>query len=300
MSQLSGKYLFVINPIAGDTDKSQLPEQIHKTCEKYAVAFDKIETTGEDDQQTIRETIDSFAPDTVVACGGDGTISLVAKLLLNTDITLGIIPLGSANGLASELNITYSPDADIDYLFAGETRAMDSITINGEHLCLHLSDLGFNARLIKDFEEQEGRGMLGYARAFFESLKKKESRQYIIKSDQNKEPKQVEADMLVIANARSYGTGAVINPKGSISDGFMELVIVKPIPPSAWPSITFDTFFGSIEKSEYVQIIKGTSFEITCDEQEVLQVDGELIGKRSKVTAHMQKHALHIIIPGGT
>lgn len=297
MNQEPRQYLFVVNPISGDTDKSQLPNQIKQSCGQANVRYSIYETQGEEDAANIGKEIERLKPEAVIACGGDGTVGLVAGQLLDNNIALGIIPLGSANGLATELSISYSPSAELSWLFSGQTRQVDVIRINESLLCLHLSDMGFNARIIEEFEKEEVRGMLGYARSFFHSLKQKESQQYRISGKSLPEAIEVSADMIVIANASSYGTGAVINPGSDLSDGQLELVIFKPIPPRHWPSITFETFFGNIHNSEYVDFLRGSAFEIQCPAGEVLQVDGELIGRQQTVQARVLPGALKLLVP---
>lgn len=105
---------------------------------------------------------------------------MIAQLLLNSPAQLGIIPLGSANGLAYELDIEEDVEESLELLMIGNSISMDVIQINDEFICLHLSDLGFNAKMIKDFEESGERGMLSYAKSFFGSLMEKKTNEFRI------------------------------------------------------------------------------------------------------------------------
>jgi diacylglycerol kinase (ATP) len=153
--------LFVINPKSGGTDKAGLDKLIEKQCKKHNYTFDLLFTRGRDDLALIKNTIGEKVPGIVVACGGDGTINLVAKALLGADISLGIMPLGSANGLAHEFRIPEDEIDSLSIIFNEKPKLLDILSINGDKVSLHLSDVGFNAKVIKEFERDQGRGKLG-------------------------------------------------------------------------------------------------------------------------------------------
>lgn len=167
------KLLFIINPKSGNNDKSTLEKQISRVCDKNKKEYALFYTSGKNDKEKIKEKQAEYQADTLVACGGDGTVNMVAQLLLNSETQLGIIPLGSANGLAYELDIEDDVEESLELLMSGNSISMDAIQINDDFICLHLSDLGFNAQMIKDFEESGERGMLSYAKSFFGSLMEK-------------------------------------------------------------------------------------------------------------------------------
>jgi YegS/Rv2252/BmrU family lipid kinase len=287
------KLLFIINPKSGNSDKSQLEEQIKSVCAKNNKEYAVFYTTGENDSEKMRKKISEYQPDTLVACGGDGTVNLVAQLLLNSEIQLGIIPLGSANGLAYELEIEEDIEQSLAIILRGRTISMDAIRINKEFICLHLSDLGFNAKMIREFEESGERGMLAYAKAFFSSLVDKETNEFRIEFIGTE--KIIKAEMIVLANASSYGSGAVINPGSKLDDGSFELVIFKPIPLRDLLSLTLESFLGDIKNSPYVEIYKVEEAKIFCKGAELLQVDGELKGEKKEVKAEVMKGAIKVI-----
>lgn len=287
------KLLFIINPKSGNSNKSNLEKQISIVCNKNKKEYTLFYTTGENDIEKIKEKQSEYQADTIVACGGDGTVNLVAQTLLETSTQMGIIPLGSANGLAHELEIEEDIIESLAIILLGKKLSMDVISINNEFICLHLSDLGFNAQMIKDFEESGERGMLSYAKSFFGSLMDKKTTEFRIEF--NGTEKTVKAEMIVLANASSYGTGAVINPGSRMDDGSFELVIFKPIPMRDLLSLTLESFLGDIKNSPYVEIYKVKEAKIFCQEAELLQVDGELKGEILEVKAEILKGALNVI-----
>ncbi|UII28084.1 YegS/Rv2252/BmrU family lipid kinase [Fulvivirga maritima] len=286
--------LFVINPISGGIDKSDLQKQIESCCKKQQAEYSIIETKGKNDQERISDRIKEISPDTVVACGGDGTINLVANVLLGYDnIKLGIMPLGSANGLATELNIPEDVEDSLEIILAGKTIHMDILRINKEHISLHLSDIGFNATLIKRFEASGSRGKMAYARHFFTTLFKKKARKYQFDLGYTKFNQR--AEMVVFANATKYGTGAVVNPEGQLDDGKFEICIFKPSPWYAMFSLAYHFFTGNMKRSRYVSILTAEELRLYTKKADTLQIDGEDLGEYTEVYVQIEPAQLHVI-----
>ncbi|MGQ7869149.1 diacylglycerol/lipid kinase family protein [Sunxiuqinia sp. sy24] len=289
------RILFIVNPIAGDIVKDDFKEKIETFSEKRNFAFEIQYTKGEKDNQLIAEAIRRFVPDKVVAVGGDGTSNLVAKILINEKIIMGIIPMGSANGLARELNIPQTLSDALEVVAAQKTRAIDTVTINGTHLSLHLADIGINAQVIKRFERDSIRGFTGYAKHFIQELFAAKPFKFAVTLDQKKITQK--AHMVVIANATKYGTGAVINPRGNISDGQFEIIFVRPY--SMWHlfQMIIPFFTHKIHELDYVKSFSAQKVTIHNYGKKELQIDGELIGRLKEINVEINPQALEILIP---
>ena len=283
--------LFVINPISGGRQKDEHESVIRKTFEKlpHHVAFFLLQ--GKNDAKELAKAIEKVKPQIVVAVGGDGTVTMVAKEILGTDMQLGILPAGSANGMARELTIPINIDEALQILLKGNVKKVDVISVNNL-TCLHLSDIGLNARLIKYFEEGNMRGKWGYAKVALKVLIRRQNIRVIIHS-KDEEIKR-DAFMVVLANASKYGTGAVINPKGDLSDGFFEVVIIKHLGIGTliklwlWPR-TLDP--------KKIEVIQAKSVHIHTQKKMHFQVDGEYIGKLHNIVAKIEPGKLNILLP---
>ncbi len=113
---------------------------------------------------SLAHWIKEWNPDRVIAVGGDGTLKLVAEQLVGSATTIGLLPAGSANGMARELGLPIDFTACLEIITNGKEQPIDIIQVNGKEMCLHLSDIGLNAHLVKYFEESDHRGKWGYAR----------------------------------------------------------------------------------------------------------------------------------------
>jgi diacylglycerol kinase (ATP) len=285
------KILFIINPISGGKTKINWEPIIHKYFKSLSHTIEFFILTGKEDASSIQYWIKKFSPERVIAVGGDGTVSLVAQQLLNSSILMGILRGGSANGMAEELKIPVDPILAIDIILNGKLKKCDVIKINENDICIHLSDLGLNARLVKYFDKSSFRGMWGYARMVLKILwQRKLLNAHIQADDLNI---NIPAYMVVIANASKYGTGAVINPEGLIHDGKFELVIVREI-----SLIEIFKMFLSNKRfdPQKVEIFQTTKALITTNSEVHFQVDGEYKGKVKKINAEILPSALNLLV----
>jgi diacylglycerol kinase (ATP) len=102
------KVLLVVNPISGDVNKDVIFERVIEKAQEEGFDLRIYSTTGDHDLETIQEMVTNIKPERVLVAGGDGTISLVAETIRSSDIILGIIPAGSANGLSADFGLSGS------------------------------------------------------------------------------------------------------------------------------------------------------------------------------------------------
>jgi diacylglycerol kinase (ATP) len=289
---LSLKILFVINPVSGGKEKTDWEEQIRNYFKDSPHSMEFYLLTGVSDYASVQHHIESVKPDRVVGVGGDGTIKILAEMLQHTSIPLGIIPAGSANGMAKELNIPIDVDIALDIAVNGVVKAIDLIKINNKEICIHLSDMGLNAMLVKDFEKSKIRGMWGYGKAVFKVLWKKPLMHLTIKAG-NKTVKR-KAYMVVIANASKYGTGAIINPIGDVSDGKAEAVVVRKLN-------LIELFKMLVSHKPFhpdrIEVYQANEITITAYRKAYFQVDGEYRGKIREIKAVVDPGAINIMVP---
>src|SRR5215203_4271721 len=121
------KILFIINPISGGKEKRDWEEKIRTYFKQSPHNMDFFILTGRGDVSSIQHYIKTINPDRVVGVGGDGTIKMLAQLLYGTPLPLGVIPAGSANGMARELGIPVDIDVALEIVMNGAVRPIDVI-----------------------------------------------------------------------------------------------------------------------------------------------------------------------------
>lgn len=285
------KLLFIINKGSGkdDTDWQTSIRDYFEPTGHIVELFDLPDSC---DPKDIQQKMEEVKPDRVIAVGGDGTIKLVAECCLKVHLPLGILPAGSANGMAKELNIPVDATKALELVAQGTMKKIHLTEVNGE-LCIHLADMGFNAYVIKKFDTYDARGMWGYVKAAWTVLRTHPRMQAEIRVDG--ELKQKNAAMIVIANATRYGTGALINPDGSLEDELFEVIVVKKISLKEIFKMVFTHQRYDPAKTE----VYHTSYvHITSKRKAHFQIDGEYLGKVNEVKANIVPDALEVIVPG--
>ncbi len=288
--QKSIEFLFIINPGSGSSTIDWAAE-IKNYFADSTHSFELYHLTKNCSVETISEKINLFSPSTVVAVGGDGTVKLVAECILNTKTKLGILPAGSANGLAKEFGISNVPVEALEVLLNGKSQKIHTVQVNGE-LCIHLSDVGLNAYVVKEFENQPVRGMWGYTMASMKVLWQNPMMEVTMKIAQK--TIKVKAKMIVIANATKYGSGAIINPIGKLDDELFEVIVMK--------KISFSEMFKMVVShkpydSEKTEIFQTNELSIKSFRRVHFQIDGEYLGKIKEVKATIIPDCLDVVVP---
>lgn len=288
MKDNQSRLFFIVNPGSGNTTINWKTEIEHYYGNSnYAIFI--YELTKDCLLNDIKAAIKKFGPATVVAAGGDGTVKLAAEAILGQNIRLAILPAGSANGMAKEFNIPPEPAKALAVVTGGKPRSIHLLKINGE-LCIHLSDVGFNAGLVKKFEEGSLRGQWAYVKAAWNVLWNHEKLLVEIVANERKE--KHEAVMIVLANATKYGNGVVINPEGSLTDELFEIVIVKKI--SAVEIFKMRFTGGAFNKSK-TEILQVTSATIRSKRTFHFQADGEYRGKENQIEAFILPERVQVM-----
>jgi len=218
------KLLFLINPISGTRNKNRLSDSINKETSKRNIPYQIIPTAKEGKYDFLKEKIAIEKITDVIICGGDGSINHVASALIGVNVNIGIIPMGSGNGLAFAAKIPFNINKALDIIFNGNAKYIDAFFVNKIFGCM-LCGLGFDANVAHAFFNQKKRGLFTYIkitlRHFFCS------KYYDFKLEVNNNTFNTEAFFISIANSNQFGNYVTIAPKARLNDGLLDVVIVK-------------------------------------------------------------------------
>jgi len=221
---MSRKILFFINPISGGKKKLLLEKKIVKKCEEKNTAFDILFTSKDGDYNFLHDKIEVDCITDIAICGGDGSIAPIVGSVLNASVNIGIIPLGSGNGLANTAGIPKSVDKAIDVILNGKASFIDAFMINNK-FSTHVCGLGFDAKVAHDFSKQKKRGLNSYTKLAIKNFLSAKTFHFFV--DVNDKIFNVDAFLICIANSNQFGNNFKIAPKASICDGFLDIVILK-------------------------------------------------------------------------
>jgi diacylglycerol kinase (ATP) len=284
--------IMVVNPISGDIDKAELIVMVSLFAEKENLNLVIYTTSGVADIVNIKALYETYNPERIIVAGGDGTIKMVAEAMEKHDVVLGILPAGSANGLAVDLNLPSTVEENLAIAFHNNYMEIDMISINGKK-SIHLSDLGLNAEMIKNYEKSSIRGKWGYFLQTFSTLIDLDD-PFTATITGDFETIECVARMIVIANSKKYGTGVSINPNGVMNDGKFELVILKNLDLVVLGKI----ITGNMPiDSEDIEIISTDKARITTNVPVSFQIDGEYFGTETKLNIAILPKQMKVAIP---
>ncbi len=228
------KIIYLINPISGTRGKSSLQELITRgERSRRASNFSIMPTDAAGNYDFLIPVIEREEVTDIVICGGDGTVSAVAAALTGRDIRIGIIPMGSGNGLAFAAGIPKDPAQALDILFAGKDSFIDAFLINERFSCM-LCGIGFDAEVAHHFAREPRRGLRTYIKVSLRHFFK--ARCYSFRIGLNGGAAgdggaavsfPVGAFFIDIANGNQFGNNVTIAPKADLHDGLLDIVIIK-------------------------------------------------------------------------
>lgn len=254
---------FILNPNAG-TNSRQTRERI--IAKLQAVSDSKVwQTERMNHASELTKLAISEGADRIIAVGGDGTINEVASTLLHTSIPLGIIPMGSGNGLARHLDIPLSFNKALDRAINGSIISMDAGKWNDRpFFCT--AGIGFDAYVAAHFAKRAKRGFINYIYSTFVSLRKYQTIEI-------KELGSVFS--FTVANANQFGNNAYISPESDLQDGQLEAIQVKP--GSIWSLVNLgiSLFRKNLPSNPLVTISAVKSLQINAPEGIPYHLDGE-------------------------
>ena len=217
-------FIVFINPISGTRNKKKIQFFIEKKLSELKFYYQTLFTDEFGDYSFLRKKIETEKITDVIICGGDGTVNQITSHLINTNINIGIIPLGSGNGMAFTAGIPKDYKKALEVILKGNAGFVDALMINESYSC-HLCGLGFDAQVSHDFARQEKRGPSNYIKQTLKNFFK--AKPYRFEVTANGETFNTNAFFLSIANSNQFGNSIFIAPKASLSDGLLDIVIVQ-------------------------------------------------------------------------
>jgi diacylglycerol kinase (ATP) len=289
------KILFLINPISGTKKKGNLSEKILQLMNNslYDITIYTTQYKGEATElvpQKMKEGYNRF-----VAVGGDGTVNEIAKALIDTDGILGIIPIGSGNGLARHLKIPINIDKSIQLINRGKFESIDYGKIN-DNPFFCTCGVGFDAHIGNEFAKNKGRGFITYIKVTISDFFNYKPKKYKLKID-NIGKIKTRAFLITFANASQYGNNAYISPKADIQDGKLDICILSPFRLHRAPGIGIRLFAKRIDKSSLMYTEQAKEIILKRKKAGVVHFDGEPSEMGKKLKICIVPKGLRVMLP---
>lgn len=270
MANLSA-VLAIINPLSGTLPahrKEQLGEVFLRRADALGFAPDAVMTTHPGHATELAAEAISRGVSRIIAIGGDGTINETARALRRTSTALGIVPLGSGNGLARHLGVPLHPEKAIERALRGRPVVIDSGEIN-EHPFFCTAGLGFEAYVAHEFAKQPVRGLPTYLRTAFRAFWGYKPESYLL----GEEARTLFS--MTFANAGQFGNGAWMAPTANIADGRLEQCEMRPFPKHLGGMLAWQLFNKTLDQSSYWQGRTITKATVQTNRPLLIHADGE-------------------------
>ena len=286
------KILFIINPISGEQNKSEIIKSIPKLLDRnrFDIFITHTKRAGhaaEIAQKAVNENMD-----VVVAVGGDGTINEVAAQLVNTNTALAIIPCGSGNGLARDLEISLHYKEAIQQINKLELKKIDVGVCNNQYF-FSIAGVGYDAKVAYDFNKGKKRKFAGYLWAIFKDYFNVKAQQFEIKLGENKISDKY--FLISVANCSQWGYNVKVAPGAKLDDGLFIVNLCKK--PSIFSVIPFGIklLAGKIEHSKHTDFKTTNTISITSDMAFFYHLDGDAKGISRQINIDILPHALMVL-----
>ncbi len=288
------RILFIINPNSVKKNTVRISKAIESGINHKE--FDvKVEyTKSANHAVSLSKSAVADGIEIIVAVGGDGTVNEVASQMINSDAILGIVPLGSGNGLARHLGISRNIEKAIDLINLQNTSVIDTGSIN-DKVFVSIAGVGFDALIAEKFAQGKQRGFIGYFKQVANEYLKYKPLEYklIFYDGQIIEKKAL---FVAFANSNQFGYNTTIAPNAKIQDGLLDVCIIEKPSIFRIPHIANLLLLKMVDASPLVQIVKAQGLKIQRASEGNVNIDGEAISFGKELEIKINPLSLKIII----
>ena len=260
-----------------------------------------LETSVEDPGRAMTKQAAAEQVDLVIGAGGDGTIRYVADGLAHTGIPLGLVPAGTGNLLARNLDLPLEEADAIEVALDGQVRLVDLVRITvddrpPEHFAV-MAGIGVDAMMMDETDEdlKDNVGSAAYFVAAAKALGRLPVRMTV--QLDNDRPVRRNAMLCVIGNVGRLRGNLTLIPGASPDDGLLDLYIASPRRFRHWVKLALRLITRRAKKDDQVDQHMGQKVRIIIDGKDNYQLDGDVAGESTTLFAEIQPGALAICVP---
>jgi YegS/Rv2252/BmrU family lipid kinase len=284
---------FIVNPISGVGRQKVVEKLISKDLDKSVYDYEIVYTKAAKHATTLARAAAEAGVDVVVAVGGDGSVNETAKGLVGTTTAMAILPCGSGNGLARHLKIPLNLRAAMKVINAGLRGKMDTVSMN-EETFVNVGGVGFDAHIGWEFARFGKRGLSSYLRVIAREFPSYKAQNFELVID-GKTIKR-NAYLISFANGSQWGNNAWIAPLADVSDGVMDIAILRDFRFFGGLWIAYKLFRKSLHNSSYLEVVRASEVIIRQDTC-IAHIDGEPVEPGTELRIKVNTLSLNIIIP---
>lgn len=293
---------YIINPISGTGGKTSLQHTIETATKSRGIAYDIFLSSADGNYTDILDFCNKNGVTDVVIAGGDGTINAALAGLRTLNVQFGILPSGSGNGLALSAGLTKNLDRALQIVFDGKPQPVDAFLINGKFACM-LCGLGFDAEVAHQFAQDPQRGLMTYVKKsvghFFVA------HAYPFELQFNDVKLELDAFFISIANSNQFGNNFTIAPQASLTDGLLDVVIVKD---QGKLSVLLQTLrqvtgynklqqINLLDETAGVMYFQTDKLKVINSGSAPLHIDGDPVPTAAEIEIQILKNCFQLLLP---
>ncbi|MFD2100607.1 diacylglycerol/lipid kinase family protein [Flagellimonas iocasae] len=290
---------FIVNPIAGKGD-SIIDEGLlshYLEPEHFDVCL-KISNYAGHATELTKSSVCEGAQ-IIVACGGDGTINEVASCLMHSKVQLGIVPLGSGNGLAESLDISRNLKKALQAIKQGKINRIDVAMVNGKPFFSNMG-IGFDAKVISNYNASQQRRFWAYLKAVIKSMKDFKYNERI-KVEMNGKSYRTNPFMFFVSNSKVMGYDISLTRMASLQDGLLDVVIIDNLSKGEMLLVGLFILLRLNQYLKKIQYFKVKELKVAFEDSyahHLMQADGELHNlDEAEVVVKIEEKALQVLVP---
>lgn len=288
----------IMNPVAGNVETETLHEAVDSLCKRQNWKYEIYETTGEEDVAAVARKASEEGANLVIAAGGDGTVAGVVNGLVGSQVPVGVVPMGTGNGLARAMNIPLDILEALEVL-AGEheVHEVDVMKVGDQHFVLNVSaGLSSRGMMKTPAEEKQRLGILAYAKNILRDAVQTEPLVFNLTLDNHQV--QVQATEVLLSNGVVLEEPVLFGSREKYSDGCFDVNILTASSPTEFVRLAWDVLVNPEKPKENLRdLTVKERFVLDVEGEPVpVQADGEVIGE-TPVEVQVLPRAIRLVVP---
>ena len=285
----------VVNPTKLDDDEA-FRKSVRRVMDDHG--WDEplwLETLPEDPGRGQAKSAVAAGVDLVLACGGDGTVTACAEGTSGTGVPLAIIPMGTGNLLARNLGLPLGLDEALAVALGGAQQPIDAGRVNGT-LFVVMAGLGLDAQMLSGASEplKKQLGWFAYAISAVRHLRDRPVR--VTLSADGGPRRRMRASVLIVGNVGWLRGGLPLLPDARPDDGMLDAVVLIAGGPARWLAMAAAILLRRPAPGKIYRV-RFTELEVSLDQKQPWEVDGEVMGSSRRLTVVAQPGALLLRMP---